>query len=78
MICIADLQKIINNWQERMGNQSHPFDYRTAIAECIFDLNTLINNELLEMMTEEDAREYLLSQDADAYLSSMEAHEYVA
>lgn len=72
MICIADLQKLLNNWQKRMDSLMHSLDYNIALSECIFDLNTVINNELLEMMTEEDARDYMLSQEADDYLSSEE------
>ena len=72
MIYISDVQQLADKWTERMNNPSQSFDYRNALFECIYDLNQLINKTLLDEMTEEDAREYMLSQEADAYLSSEE------
>jgi hypothetical protein len=75
---ITDLQKLISQWTERMGNTTHPLPYRDALGECIYELNCLITKTLQDEMTEQDALDYLLSQEADSYLSSMEAHEDVA
>ena len=74
MIYISDVQQLADKWTERMNNPSQSFDYRNALSECIYDLNQLINKTLLDEMTEEDAREYMLSQEADDYLSSEEAY----
>lgn len=76
---ITDLQNLISQWTERMGDNTQPLPYRDALGECIYELNCLINKVLQdEMMTEQDALDYILSQEADSYLSSLEAHEHVA
>ena len=78
MIYISDLQQLVGKWQERVGSNVYSSPYKDGVMDCIYELNELINRQLLEAMTEEDARQYLLSQEADDYLSSMEAHEYAA
>ena len=72
MIYISDVQQLADKWTERMNNPSQSFDYKTALSECIYELNQLINKTLLDELTEEEARDYLLSQEADSYLSSEE------
>lgn len=72
MIYINDIQQLADKWTERMNNPAQSFDYRNALSECIYELNQLVNKALLDEMTEEDAREYMLSQEADDYLSSEE------
>ena len=72
MIYINDIQQLADKWTERMDNPAQPFDYKNALSECIYELNQLVNKTLLDEMTEEDAREYILSQEADDYLSSEE------
>lgn len=72
MIYISDIQQLADKWTERMNNPTQSFDYKNAISECIYELNQLINKTLLDEMTEEDARQYLLEQEADSYLSSEE------
>lgn len=75
---ITDLQNLISQWTERMGDNTQPLPYRDALGECIHELNCLINKVLQDEMTEQDALDYILSQEADSYLSSLEAHEHVA
>ena len=72
MIYISDVQQLADKWIERMNNPTQSFDYKNAISECIYELNQLINKTLLDELTEEDARQYLLEQEADSYLSSEE------
>ena len=72
MIYISDIQQLADKWTERMNNPAQSFDYRNALSECIYELNQLINKTLLDEMTEEDARQYMLEQKADSYLSSEE------
>ena len=72
MIYINDLQQLTDKWTERMNNPAQSFEYKNALSECIYDLNQLINKTLLDELTEEDARDYILSQQADSYLSSEE------
>jgi hypothetical protein len=40
--------------------------------DCIYELNQLISKSLIDELTEEDAKQYLLQQEADNYLSSEE------
>ena len=72
MIYISDVQQLADKWTERMNNPTQSFEYKNALAECVYDLNQLINKTLLDELTEEDARQYLLEQEADSYLSSEE------
>jgi len=72
MIYISDIQQLADKWTERMNNPAQSFDYRNALSECVYDLNQLINKTLLDQMTEEDARGYILSQEADSYISCEE------
>ena len=69
MIYITDLQQLINNWQGRVDSAVYPSSYKDGVMDCIYELNQFINKTLLDEMTEEDARDYILSQEADAYLS---------
>ena len=43
---ITDLQKLISQWTERMGNTTHPLPYRDALGECIYELNCLLTKTL--------------------------------
>ena len=72
MIYISDIQQLADKWTERMNNPTQSFDYRNALSECVYELNQLINKTLLDQMTEEDARDYILSQEADSYISCEE------
>ena len=72
MIYISDIQQLADKWTERMNNPAQSFNYKIALSECIYDLNQLINKTLLDQMTEEDARDYILSQEADSYISCEE------
>jgi hypothetical protein len=72
MITVSDIQQLLASWTERLDTSFQPSSYKDALSECIYELNQLINKTLLDEMTEEDAREYMLSQEADAYLSSEE------
>ena len=72
MIYISDIQQLADKWTERMNNPAQSFEYKNALSECIYELNQLIDRTLLDEMTEEDARDYILSQEADDYLSSEE------
>lgn len=77
MIYINDLQQLTNQWTERM-NSSQPASYKDALMDCIYDLNKLISQSILDEMTEKDAREYILSQQADEYFSNLEPDEFYA
>ena len=75
MIYAGDLQKVISQWLERMDNPSQPFEYKTALNECIDDLNHVIEKSIEEELDYKDAIE---SWEADNFLASLEAHEAVA
>ena len=72
MIYISDIRQLTDKWTERMNNPAQSFDYRNALSECVYELNQLINKTLLDQMTEEDARDYILSQEVDSYISCEE------
>lgn len=76
MIWISDIQQLVSNWQERLDNPSQPSSYKDALSECIYDLNCLINDKLIEEMTEQDAKDYLASQEAD-YHDSLDYAEAI-
>lgn len=75
MIYISDLQQLVSQWLERMGNPIQSFEYKNALNECVDDLNNLIEKSLEE---EIDYKEAMESWEADNYLSSIEAHEAIA
>ena len=77
MIYISDVQQLADKWTERMNNPTQSFEYKNALAECVYDLNQLISKTLLDELTEEDARQYLLEQEAD-YFSNLEPEEFYA
>ena len=74
MIYVADLQKLMSSWQERMESPVQPSAYKDALSECIYDLNNLILRAIEDELTYQD----FLDMEADSYLSSMEAHEKAA
>lgn len=78
MIYIHDLQQLSSQWTERMNNPAQPTAYKDALMDCIYDLNKFISQAVLDEMTEEDAREYMLSQQADEYFSNLEPEEFYA
>lgn len=75
MVYISDLQQLVSQWLERMGNPIQSFEYKNALNECVDDLNNLIEKSLEE---EIDYKEAMESWEADNYLSSIEAHEAIA
>ena len=75
MIYPSDLQHLCTSWSERISDHNYPPDYRDALSECLFDINSLIDKTVMDEMTEKDAMDYILSQQADTYLSSMEAYD---
>lgn len=77
MIYISDVQQLADKWTKRMNNPTQSFDYKNALSECIYELNQLINKTLLDEMTEEDARQYMLEQEA-GYYANLEPEDYYA
>jgi hypothetical protein len=75
MIPLSELQQLMYKWQDRIDHPVHSFDYKTAVSECINDLNTLIDNIISdELSRQEDYQSFLDDWEADSYLSSLEAH----
>ena len=74
MVSIGDLQELVSQWTERMGNTIHPLPYRDALNECIYELNTILTKAIEE---EYDDQQALAEDAADKYLASMEAYEDV-
>ena len=67
MVFISDLQRLIKVWQDRANSSIQPSIYKDGVMDCIYELNQLIDKTLIDEMTEEDAREYLLSKDAECF-----------
>lgn len=75
MIYVSDLNQLISQWLERMGNTTYASAYRDALNDCCYDLQKLINKSIEEELA---AKESLESIETD-YLSTIEAHdEHVA
>jgi hypothetical protein len=70
MIYVSDIQQLADRWTERMNNPAQSFEYRTALSECIYDLNQLINKTLLDEMTEEDAAEYFSNIEPEEFYAA--------
>lgn len=77
MIHLHNMQQLADRWTEKMQNPQQSLEYKNALSECIYELNSLINQILLDEITEEEAREYMLEQDAD-YFSNIEPEESYA
>ena len=77
MICIGDLQQLINSWQERADSHLQPFSYRDGVMDCIYELNNLIDKTLIDEATEQDAVRQM-TEDAAEYLSNLEPEDYYA
>lgn len=75
MINMSDINALITQWTQRLGNLTYPQAYRDALLECSYELNKLLTNSIDE---EIKAREMIDEQQADEYLSSLEAHEHAA
>lgn len=74
MICVSDVQQLIQGWTERLGNPAQPAPYRDALSECVYDLNNLINRSIQEELSYQD----YLEQQADEYFSNLEPEDYAA
>lgn len=72
MIYTSDLQQLVSAWKERATSAAQPTSYKDALNECIYDLDQLVDNSIIE---EIDYQDMVDSWEADTYLSSMEAHE---
>lgn len=72
MIYSSDLQQLLNDWIARSKSSKYSDEYKKAVAECAFELQTTIDNYFNE---ETEALQYLDEQYADYYLSSIESHE---
>ena len=71
MICISDLQQLVDRWQERHDSCLYPQSYKDALLDCIYEVNQLVNRSINEELSYQD----YLQQEADSYLSTIEAHE---
>lgn len=73
MLYISDLQQLIKSWQERVDSTVHPSSYKEGVMECIYELNQLISNDLLNEIAEADACDYFHSLEASDYLSKLDS-----
>lgn len=83
----STLSSLLSQWKERLSDEHYSEEYRCALGECLYDLQTLINNtpsdqefmqDVISHLPPEDIEDYLRGLEADEELSMMEAHETVA
>lgn len=84
MITEKNIESLLSQWKERLGNEEYSEEYRCALGECIYDLSNLLEKikqeeqqnlqEVLDSLPPKEAEDYLMQQEADDYLASLEAH----
>lgn len=83
----STLSSLISQWKERLSDEQYSEEYRCALGECLYDLQTLINNtpsdqefmqDVISRLPSSEVEDYLRGLEADEELSMMEAHETVA
>lgn len=72
MFYTEDINKLISEWIERSQEDKYTDDYKKAIAECAFELQSMLD---ILFSQEIEARQYLDEIYADNYLSTQEAHD---
>lgn len=72
MIYPCDLQDLIASWGSRAKTVGYTDDYKEALAECAFELETILSNSNREEEIVKEAYQEMLAQD---YLGSLEAHQ---
>jgi hypothetical protein len=72
MLYESDLNKLLDQWTERLGFQTAKQEYKDALRDCIYDVKCLIAKNFEE---ETLAREAWEQQMADDYLATIEAHD---
>lgn len=72
MLYESEVSNLVNKWIDRSAEYSFSDNYRTALQECAYELNHLIEKSFQD---EVEAHDYFAQQEADAYLSTIEAHE---
>lgn len=51
MVYVSDLNQLISQWLERMGNTAYASAYRDALNDCCYDLQSLLNKSIEEELT---------------------------
>lgn len=83
----STLSSLLSQWKERLSDEQYSEEYRCALGECLYDLQTLINNtpsdqefmqDVISRLPSSEVEDYLRGLEADEELSMMEAHETVA
>lgn len=76
------ISNLIALWKARITDKNYSASYRDAVADCLYELKTIYNEDCqedyLETLTSEELSSLIDSWNADAYLSSIEAHEHEA
>lgn len=84
MIQESSITTLFSQWQSLISSPDCPEEYRSAVLNCIHDLQQLITSgedslgQYLSSLPSKEVEEYLLQQEADDYLSTIEAHEPAA
>lgn len=83
----STLSSLLSKWKERLSNGHYSEEYRCALGECLYDLQTLIDNnpsdqefmqDVIANLPSTEIEDYLMGLEADEELSMVEAHETVA
>lgn len=83
----STLNTLLSQWKERLKDENYSEEYRCALGECLYDLQTLIANtpsdqeflqDVIANLPSTEVEDYLMGLEADEQQSMMEAHETVA
>lgn len=83
----STLSSLLSQWKERLSDEHYSEEYRCALGECLYDLQTLIDNntsdqefmqDVIANLPSTEIEDYLMGLEADEELSMVEAHETVA
>lgn len=80
MLYESDLNKLIDQWTDRLGFQTAQQEYKDAVRDCIYDLKMLIDKQFQEEIMSNEAFEQQLKRDEklwDEYISGVYAGDGV-
>lgn len=74
----SNIISLLSQWRNRLGTTDNNLDYKSALSECIYDLQNLLNESmdyqeyiqgLIENLPSEEIKEYLFNQEADEHIA---------
>lgn len=70
MVYITDLQNLISQWIERVGNAAYDSPYREGLSECAYELTQLINRSIQESLEYQDALDMWAAEEYEASINA--------